>query len=107
MLKMLLQFVISGTIVVVATAVGQKVSQKWAGLIVALPLWTILVYVFLLLNNKTANHHEYLLSALVFMIPAAIFLTSLLALHRFNAYAGLAGGAILYAISALLVNKLM
>ena len=51
MLKIFLQFVISGLVVVCATALGQRVGQKWARLLVAFPIWTILTYIFLSQDN--------------------------------------------------------
>jgi hypothetical protein len=83
-----LQFIISGSVVVAATAIGERVGQKWSGLLVAFPIWTILTYIFLSLNNKNVSHHEYLLASLVFMIPAAVFIVMLMMLH--NQICGLA-----------------
>lgn len=105
MLKLIIQFVISGSVVVVATAIGQKVGQRWAGLLVAFPIWTILTYIFLNLSSKNISHHEYLISSLVFMIPAAIFIVSLLVFNRLNLWLSLVSGLVCYSITAFLINK--
>jgi uncharacterized membrane protein (GlpM family) len=68
---------ISGAIVVLASYVSPKFGQKWAGLIVAAPLMTLLTFIFLSLDSKNGSLREYLLSALVYMIPAAVFILCL------------------------------
>lgn len=77
MFKIFLQFVISGSIVVGATYLASHVNQKWAGLLVAAPLLTLITYIFLSLNSSQGDLKQYLLSALLFMIPAALFIASL------------------------------
>lgn len=104
-LKLIFQFLISGSVVVAATAIGQRVGQKWAGLLVAFPIWTILTYVFLVLGSKTSSYHEYLISSLVFMIPAAVFIASLLVLHRLNLWLSLVGGLVCYSLVAFAINR--
>lgn len=90
---------------VAATAIGERVGQKWSGLLVAFPIWTILTYIFLSLNNKNVSHHEYLLASLVFMIPAAVFIVVLMMLHKSNLWLSLPGGLLFYSVAAFFVNK--
>lgn len=78
MLKALAQFIISGSVVVLAGYLSTKLGQKWAGLLVAAPLLTLLTFIFLSLDGSGGNLREYLASALVFMIPAAVFILALL-----------------------------
>src|SRR3954462_10927047 len=78
MIKMLCQFVISGSVVVLASYVAPRFGQKWAGLIVAAPLLTLLTFIFLSIDRSNGSLHDYLLSALIFMIPAAFFIACLL-----------------------------
>ncbi|MEO6761226.1 MAG: hypothetical protein ABI220_02500 [Candidatus Saccharimonadales bacterium] len=80
MLKTIIQFIISGSVVVAASYVAPKFGQKWAGLIVAAPLLTLMTFIFLSLNPASGSLHDYLASALLFMIPAAIFIACLLLL---------------------------
>ncbi|NCU38308.1 hypothetical protein EOL96_04610 [Candidatus Saccharibacteria bacterium] len=80
MVKVLLQFIVSGAIVVAATYLAPRVGQKWAGLLVAAPLLTLLTFVFLSLNSPETNLKDYLAAALVYMVPAAIFIGSLFVL---------------------------
>jgi hypothetical protein len=75
------------------------------GLLLAFPIWTILTYIFLSMSSKTTSHHEYLVSALVFMLPAAIFIISLLLLKSTNLWLSLAAGMVFYLIVAFLINK--
>jgi len=82
MLKTIAQFIISGTIVILATYLSPRVGQKWAGLLVAAPLLTLLTFVFLSMGNPTLNLKGYLLSALLYMIPAALCILSMLLLSQ-------------------------
>lgn len=105
MLKLIFQFLISGSVVVAATAIGERVGQKWSGLLVAFPIWTILTYIFLSLNTKNVSHHEYLLASLVFMIPAAVYILVLMAFHKSNLWLSLIGGLVFYSAVAFMINK--
>lgn len=105
MLKLIFQFVISGSVVVAATAIGERVGQKWSGLLVAFPIWTILTFVFLSLNNKNVSHHEYLVASLVFMIPAAAYIVALIMLGKTNLWLSLGGGLVVYSTTAFFINK--
>lgn len=78
MLKIILQFILSGAVVVLASQLATKVDQKWAGLLVAAPLMTLLTFVVLSVGNSDTNLKDYLGAALVYMIPAAFFVASLL-----------------------------
>lgn len=78
MLKIVLQFVISGSIVVLATYLSPRVGQKWAGLLVAAPLLTLLTFIFLSIESADVSLKDYLVSALIYMVPAGAFITSLL-----------------------------
>jgi len=76
-LQIILQFVIAGTIVVGATLISKSFDSKWAGLLVALPVMTILGFIFISINTTGTITQRYLLSALIFMIPAAVYILSL------------------------------
>ena len=76
-LALLLEFIISGIIVVAATLVAKQVDPKWSGLIVAAPLLSLLTYFFLSYQKEAVAIKQYLLAALLFMVPAAVFLGSL------------------------------
>jgi len=71
-----LQFIISGGVVVGATLLAKNIDSKWAGLLVALPIMTLLGLVFISNNVDVVNTQKYLLSAILFMIPAALYLLS-------------------------------
>lgn len=105
MLKLIFQFLISGSVVVAATAIGERAGQKWSGLLVAFPIWTILTYIFLSLNNKNVGHQEYLLASLVFMFPAAIYIGTLMIFNKSNPWLSLIAGLMVYSVSAFLINK--
>jgi uncharacterized membrane protein (GlpM family) len=105
MFKLIAQFVISGTVVVGATLVGQKIDQKWAGLLVAFPSWTIITFIFMSLNGKGLSLHEYLIASLIFMIPAAMFIASLLLFNRLNLWACLGCGLLIYLPCVFLTNR--
>jgi uncharacterized membrane protein (GlpM family) len=78
MFKIILQFIISGSIVVLATYLSPKIGQKWAGLIVAAPLLTLLTFIFLSVESSNTHLRDYLVAALIYMVPAAIFIGSLI-----------------------------
>lgn len=80
-LQIILYFVISGAVVVGATLISKSFDSKWAGLLVALPLMTLLGFVFISTNTDAIVTQRYLLSALLFMIPAAIYILSLYLLY--------------------------
>ncbi len=106
MYKLVLQFVISGAVVVAATALAERLGQKWAGLLVALPLWTLLTYIFLSVNHPAANYRGYLTAAVVFMIPAAVFILCLLALSgRAALWASLTASFAAYVVVAYAVSR--
>ncbi len=71
-IQIILQFIISGVVVVGATLISKHIDSKWGGLIVALPIMTLLGFIFISGNTDVASTQKYLLSALLFMIPAAI-----------------------------------
>ena len=107
MVKILLQFVISGLIVVLATYLSPRIGQKWAGLIVAAPLLTLLTFVFLSLDHTNGSLREYLLSSLIFMIPAAAFILCLMLLSdRLNFVANIAVSFCVYGVVVLCLYKL-
>ena len=72
-----LQFILSGAVVVGATLLSKQIDSKWAGLLVALPIMTVLGFVFISLDSPNIAIQRYLISALVFMVPAAIYILSL------------------------------
>jgi uncharacterized membrane protein (GlpM family) len=72
----ILQFLLSGAVVVIATILSKSFDSKWAGLLVALPTMTILGLIFISINTTTTITQRYLLSALLFMIPAAVYILS-------------------------------
>ncbi len=105
-LKLLLQFVVSGGVVVGATLLARHVDAKWAGLLVALPIMTILGYIFIQSSNSSADTTKYLQSALIFMVPAAVYIGSVLILHsKIGAFAALLLAIIPFAICAFIANK--
>lgn len=75
--QIILQFVLSGAVVVGATLISKHFDSKWAGLLVALPIMTILGFIFISINSTATITQRYLLSAMIFMIPAAIYILSL------------------------------
>lgn len=79
--QIVLQFVLSGAVVVGATLLSKFIDSKWAGLLVALPTMTILGLIFISLNTTEAITQRYLISALIFMIPAAVYILSLYLLY--------------------------
>lgn len=106
MLKIFLQFIISGFIVVLASYLANKIGQKWAGLLVAAPLLTLLTYVFLSMESSSTNYKEYLTSALIYMIPAAFFILSLLILStRFNYLVNIGISFCVFAIVVVIIQK--
>ncbi|MCF7871997.1 hypothetical protein K9L97_03090 [Candidatus Woesearchaeota archaeon] len=74
--QIILQFIISGAVVVGATLLSRTIDSKWSGLLVALPIMTILGLIFISMNPQLAVTQRYLLSALIFMIPAALYILS-------------------------------
>lgn len=107
MYKMLAQFIISGSIVVLASYVSPKFGQKWAGLIVAAPLLTLLTFIFLSLDSRNGNLHEYLISAVIFMIPAAIFILCLLLFsNRLNFVLNILVSFCVFWLAVLIIYKL-
>jgi uncharacterized membrane protein (GlpM family) len=106
-IKILFQFVISGLIVVLATYLSSKIGQKWAGLIVAAPLLTLLTFVFLSIDHSNGSLREYLASSLIFMIPAAAFILCLMLLSdRLNFIANIAASFCIYSVVVLCIYKL-
>jgi uncharacterized membrane protein (GlpM family) len=75
--QLVIQFLISGFVVVGATIISKSFDSKWAGLLVALPVMTILGLIFISSNTNEIVTQRYLLSALIFMIPAAVYLFSI------------------------------
>jgi uncharacterized membrane protein (GlpM family) len=107
MLKMLAQFIISGSIVVAATYIAPRFGQKWAGLLVAAPLLTLLTFIFLSINSTSGNLRDYLASALVFTVPAALFIGCLLLFSgRLNFIVNILCSAVVYAVVVLVIYKL-
>ena len=76
-LQIILQFIISGAVVVGATLLSKSFDSKWAGLLVALPIMTLLGFIFISMNTGATVTQRYLISALIFMLPAAIYILSL------------------------------
>jgi len=108
MLKIILQFVISGTIVVLAGYLANKVGQRWAGLLVAAPLLTLITFVFLSIDSSTRSLQEYLSSALVYMIPAAVFIGMLYLLSpRLHVVATVSVSVVAYAAIVLITNYML
>ena len=106
MLKALAQFIISGSIVVIASYVSPKFGQKWAGLIVAAPLLTLLTFTFLSLDSSNGNLRDYLISALLYMIPAALFILCLLILStRMNFFFNIIFSFCVYSAVVLCIYK--
>lgn len=108
MLKVLLQFLVSGSVVVIATYVSPKLGQKWAGLIVAAPLLTLLTFVFLSLNSSQHNLKSYLVSALIYMVPAALFIGCLLFFSvRLNFVINIIASFCIYAFAVFLTSRIL
>lgn len=106
-LQIILQFLISGAVVVGATLLSKEIDSKWSGLIVALPLMTLLGFIFISGGTDTATTQKYLLSALLFMIPAAIYILSLYLLYeRVSLVTNCLISIVPLAITVFLVQKL-
>lgn len=106
--KLLLQFVVSGGVVVGATLLAKHLDAKWSGLLVALPIMTILGFIFIQNSSSTADTTKYLQSALIFMIPAAIYIGSVLVLHnKVGYFAALLLAIIPFAVCVFATNKVI
>jgi uncharacterized membrane protein (GlpM family) len=107
MFKTTAQFIISGSIVVLANYVSPKLGQKWAGLIVAAPLLTLLTFIFLSMNPSSGSLQNYLTSALIFMVPAAGFIACLLLFStRLNFIANIMASFCVFALGVFCIYKL-
>lgn len=110
-IHLIFQFIISGSIVVCATLISKNFDSKWSGLLVALPIMTILGYIFISLNTDNTDKiiaQRYLISALIFMIPAAIYILSLYLLNdKLPLYANLFLSIIPLGISVILLQRLI
>lgn len=108
MLKLILQFLVSGGVVVAAGEFARRSNTKFAGLIVAMPLLTLLTFIFLVADKQKIDMHNYLMSALVFMVPAAVFIIGLLLLYpRTGTVLSIVGSTVFFATSALVVEWLI
>lgn len=106
-LQIILQFFISGIVVVGATLISKSIDSKWGGLIVALPIMTLLGLVFISGGSDIASTQKYLLSALLFMIPAAIYILSLYLLYeKVNLVTNCLISIVPLALTVFLVNKI-
>jgi len=106
-LNIVAQFIISGSIVVGATLLAKHIDAKWSGLLVALPIMTILGFIFIASSSSQIVTQRYLLSALMFMIPAAIYILSLyLLVGRTNRVTSCILSLIPLAIAVMLVQKI-
>jgi uncharacterized membrane protein (GlpM family) len=81
-LNLVMQFVVAGSVVVGATVLAKHVDPKWSGLLVALPIMTIVALLFIQIGASQEDVQKYLKSALIFMIPAAIYIASILAINQ-------------------------
>ena len=107
-IQILLQFILSGSVVVGATIIANSIDSKWSGLLVALPIMTILGLIFISTNNSTIVTERYLLSALLFMIPAAIYLLSTyLLMGKLSLIMSCLISIIPFGISIFLIEKLI
>lgn len=105
--NLVLQFVVSGLVVVGATVLSKLVDSKWAGLLVALPIMTVLGFIFISTNSSYVITQRYLLSALLFMIPAAVYLLSLyLLLGKVNLFTNCLLSIIPFGITLFFAQKL-
>lgn len=104
----ILQFLISGSVVVGATILATYIDSKWAGLLVALPIMTVLGFIFISLHNDAVTTQRYLISALIFMIPAAIYIASILLLHyRFSILVSLFLSLIPFGIAIYFIQRII
>lgn len=107
-LQIILQFLLSGGVVVGATLLAKHLDSKWSGLLVALPAMTILGFIFITLNTDQATSQRYLISAALFMIPAATYIISLYILYpRTSIISSLIISIIPFGIVAYLIQKLI
>ena len=106
--QLAMQFVLSGAIVVGATFIADKLDSKWSGLLVALPVMTILGFIFISLNTNGVITQRYLLSAFLFMIPTAIYVLSLyLFLGKVNLTGNILLSTIPFGIAVFVIQKLI
>lgn len=75
-MQLVLEFFISGAVVVGAVLLSKYVDPKWAGFLVALPIMTLLGFLFISTQQGPGDVQKYLLSAVLFMVPAAAYLLS-------------------------------
>lgn len=105
-IQLIIQFVVSWSVVVWVTLISKYIDSKWAWLLVALPIMTILGFVFISMNSKEEITQRYLLSALLFMIPAALYIGSLYLLFwKINFFLNCLIAFILLIIGILIIQK--
>lgn len=73
-LNIVLQFMISGAVVVIATFLSKNFDSKWGGLIAAAPHIITLTIIFVYLNTNIQNTQKLITSLSVFVVPVFIFL---------------------------------
>lgn len=106
-INLIVQFVIAGLVVVGATLLAKHVDPKWSGLLVALPVMTIVALIFIQIGSSQYDVQKYLKSALLFMIPAAVYIASLLAINqKFGIYLSLIIAIIPFAVLAYIIQKI-
>ena len=103
-----IEFFIAGSIIVLARILAANIDPKWAGLIVALPIMTFMAYLLLLQNSTKEVVQKYLLSSIIFMIPAVIFLVSLYVLSKkVNTTTSIAISFMIFATSVFFIQKIL
>jgi uncharacterized membrane protein (GlpM family) len=105
-LQLLLKFVIGGGTIVGATLLAKYVNPKWAGLLVAAPIASVLAFIFISMENELPITQKYLASSMCFMVPAFLFLLGIfISSYRFNLGMSFAFGSLIFILSTLVLQS--
>lgn len=101
----IIHFMVGGLIVALTVWLASFVHPKWAGLLAAAPVMTLISYVLMTIKLPKETVQSYMLYAVYFMIPAALCILIIwMSLYRFSFYPSLGFGLITYVIANLLLQ---
>nr|WP_319377628.1 GlpM family protein [uncultured Methanoregula sp.] len=105
---LVLKFIVGGGVIVGVTFLAQQVDAKYAGILIAAPILTLLAFLFTYSESGLSTSRQLVIGAFWFAIPTLLFLLALyLLLARYPVGPSLGGAFGVWFVAILAMNQIL
>jgi uncharacterized membrane protein (GlpM family) len=105
---LVLKFIVGGSVIVGVTFLAQQGDAKYAGILIAAPILTLLAFLFTYSEGGLSTARQLIIGAFWFAIPTLLFLLALyLLLARYPAGPSLGGAFGVWFVAIITMNQVL